>query len=185
VCDVSFPLFDHRYEPSTRSYFLTTQRNQEVASLWGFDLANDVGSASPLNSEVRFTYPESGASLVGIQAFATSAEKKAEGAPAITVLAFFNTLTGNCTVMNVNYQTGASTFWANLCNNYTRELTTAIEADHDNGVLYILTQALEGAPGMLQSYFPTCSLVHPVSHSALFFSVLLVHAHTRAQTARS
>lgn len=145
------------YDANTRAYFMTTARNAAVASLWGFTLSGDVSAAAPVNAEVRYSFPADGATLVGLQVFPTpSASERtwesAFSANALTVLAFFNTLQGNCTVLSVDYTTGNTEVWLDdVCSlgaNTTdpRALSTAIDRIPGTNTVFAVTGATEGAP---------------------------------------
>jgi hypothetical protein len=121
------------YEPKSRNYFLTVQRDQNTASLWGINIAKDTNSSKSLGPEVKFTYPEPELPLVGLEAF--------DNAGQTVVLAFFK----NCSILQVDWKTGRTQLWANVCND-TRTVTTAIDINYSSGELFVLTQNEEGPP---------------------------------------
>jgi hypothetical protein len=121
------------YDPVSRSYFVTTQRNNSAASLWGLTLAKDVGSSTPIGPEVRYHYPELDMPLMGLQVWHNGQN--------LEVLAFFQ----NCTVLLVDYTSGHSSKFADVCNS-TRAISTAIDINQDENVVYVITQAAQGDP---------------------------------------
>jgi hypothetical protein len=84
-----------------------------------------------LGPEVKYNYPEPELPLMGLQAWNNNGQ--------ILVLAIFK----NCTIMQVDYTTGATKLWANVCNE-TRTVTTAIEISDSE--MFVLTQNEEGPP---------------------------------------
>jgi hypothetical protein len=119
------------FEPKTRSYFIVTQRDTNTASLWGIVISGDTNTSKSLGPEVRFTYPEPELPLQGIQTWNNNGQ--------ILVLAIFK----NCTILQVDYKTGSTSLWANICND-TRTVTTAI--DISSNEMFVLTQNEEGPP---------------------------------------
>jgi hypothetical protein len=120
------------FDPKSRTYFLTTQRNNSAASLWGLVIANDVNSSKPLSPvEVRYHYPELDMPLLGLQVW--------NNAGSLVVLALFQ----NCSIMRVNQATGADSLFANVCTG-NRIMTSAVDINTDTDELYIITQNPSG-----------------------------------------
>src|SRR4051812_39138647 len=135
------------FDPATRAFFITTQRNSSAASLWGVTISPDTNTSKVLSTEVRYAYPEAELPLVGLQV---------SNNPAFSVLTISNFLgleqrcwpesphvfqklhsaAGNPTFFllfaqteppsQVDFTTGAASRWGDLCGQ-GRVLTTAIE----------------------------------------------------------
>jgi hypothetical protein len=117
------------FEPKSRSYFLTVERNHTAASLWGVVLSGDTNTTTRTYAEVRYHYPVMDDSLKGLEAWNNQGT--------VQVLAIF----GDCNIMQIDYTTGHDSLWATICNSTDRQVTGAIELNQDTNTLYIITQS--------------------------------------------
>lgn len=120
------------YDEVSRLYFCTVGRNDTSASLWGVTLSGDVSNATWYSNEVRYAYPESEATLVGLHVYTAAGN--------VTVLAIFE----NGQIVKINPATGATKTVANIGQGGAIQATTATTTQGDQ--LYIVMQAAEGAP---------------------------------------
>jgi hypothetical protein len=122
------------FDAATRTYITSVTRNESSGSLWGMTITKDVENVTSLGPEVRYAFPEFGATLTGLELV--------NNRGSLTPLAIFK----DGTVIQIDPVSGATKLFARLVNASSQLLTTAIELDPVSQKLWAIGQEATGLP---------------------------------------
>jgi hypothetical protein len=132
------------YNPLTRNYYLITGNDEYSAFMWGASISSDTWSAKSLTPQVKFSFPQGGDILVGLEVV------QLDGAE--MVLVFYN----DGTVAQVDPSSGTMKPYSSTVNPNTRQVN-CVTYRPDTRDIFMLTQNQLGDPqyGILTFNFAT------------------------------
>lgn len=117
------------YDATSRDYFTAVRQNASAGRLWHMTINNAVDN-STVDPDVRFAFSQMDATFVGLEAWNNNGVS--------TPLALF----ADCTVLVVDWKTGATKKLLQMCDPLQQMLTTATELV--GNVLYVVAQNTQG-----------------------------------------